>query len=582
MHRNVLRAASKKGPGLKIFKGFFLSLCVLFTLFMVGIKGTKKVRRYYSEKINASLAPVKKSDVSGEKPFVVIIPSYNNEEFCEKNLRSIFAQNYDNYRIIYIDDASEDKTAEVARRVVRECGEEERSTVIRNPENKKMLYNIYYAIHCCRDDEIIFVVDGDDWLSHPNVLKKLNRYYQNENVWLTYGTYITYPRYERGLSKVSDRHWLKKGKLRKKGPWLYSQPRTFYAGLFKSIHLKDLIDPKTGAFYPSSGDVAIMFPMLEMAREHTAYIPDILYVYNRDTPINDDKIRNTEQKQLEKEIRQRDIYAALKQKPVEKSKFSGKVEIVVTSQNNPAQLLACIESIKKNVAHAKKIYVFYSADKPSFQRGYQTVKEYLEDMDIDWRPWIEKNKTPNPSSIYEQINTKAEYLALFSDKVIVQRPVNLSKQAKALDKMGADQSVLSMSLKTLEKKYPIKERVLVSTGSSQFVFSVEGVDHLTQLAEAVIIKRQQGESSYSKFFPRLSRFMAQKRCRIWALSTTTPAVVETKRPKFSSAEGKMVSIYSEEELNQHLLEGQKIDIEAICEANKGVDQIDLYPRFVAL
>jgi len=46
------------------------------------------------------------NDHSVEKSMVVIIPSYNNESYCEKNLTSVFSQQYENYRVIYIDDCS--------------------------------------------------------------------------------------------------------------------------------------------------------------------------------------------------------------------------------------------------------------------------------------------------------------------------------------------------------------------------------------------------------------------------------------------------------------------------------------------
>ena len=43
--------------------------------------------------------------------------------------------------------------------------------------------------------------------------------------------------------------------------------------------------------------------MVEMAREHAVFIPSILYVYNRETPLNDDKLRRDEQYQLNLYIR---------------------------------------------------------------------------------------------------------------------------------------------------------------------------------------------------------------------------------------------------------------------------------------
>ncbi len=45
-----------------------------------------------------------------EKPIVVLITSYNNAKWVKENLESACCQEYTNYRVIYIDDASTDNT----------------------------------------------------------------------------------------------------------------------------------------------------------------------------------------------------------------------------------------------------------------------------------------------------------------------------------------------------------------------------------------------------------------------------------------------------------------------------------------
>ena len=56
-----------------------------------------------------------------ELPMVIVVPSYNNEKWCAKNLTSILHQHYDNYRILYVDDASCDQTvAEVENLLKKE------------------------------------------------------------------------------------------------------------------------------------------------------------------------------------------------------------------------------------------------------------------------------------------------------------------------------------------------------------------------------------------------------------------------------------------------------------------------------
>jgi SAM-dependent methyltransferase len=41
------------------------------------------------------------------KRFVIVIPSYKNEKWCETNINSAIMQNYENYRIIFVDDCSQ-------------------------------------------------------------------------------------------------------------------------------------------------------------------------------------------------------------------------------------------------------------------------------------------------------------------------------------------------------------------------------------------------------------------------------------------------------------------------------------------
>lgn len=270
----------------------------------------KFVRRQLARKakMSSSYKPMEMRFVKENKPFVIVIPSYNNEAYVERNLNSVLEQEYQNYRVVYIDDCSTDKTYEKALQCVEMHQAEDRVQIIKNEVNRKALYNLYHAVHSAADDEIIVLLDGDDWLAHGHVLKELNRYYNDPHVWLTYGQYMTYPKYELGISREPIfMTYLKYANLRKVGPfskstdWFFSHLRTFYAGLFKKIKQEDLL--YKGEFFSSAWDLAILFPMVEMAREHAVFIPDVLYIYNRETPFNDDKLRKQEQFDLNLYIR---------------------------------------------------------------------------------------------------------------------------------------------------------------------------------------------------------------------------------------------------------------------------------------
>src|SRR5438046_1146031 len=83
----------------------------------------------------------------GEREIVIIIPSYNNENWYERNLDSVVNQRYHNYSIIYINDCSTDDTGLLVAQYIKDKKLEHRVTLINNTERKGALANFYYAIH---------------------------------------------------------------------------------------------------------------------------------------------------------------------------------------------------------------------------------------------------------------------------------------------------------------------------------------------------------------------------------------------------------------------------------------------------
>ena len=235
---------------------------------------------------------------SAENNFVIIIPSYNNAKFLVKNLDSALHQNYKNYRIIYVDDASTDETFTLLNnhlKLVKPCVD---IKIIKNSENKGALYNFYHTIHQnVMDDEIVVCLDGDDQLAHNNVLSFLNKIYENKStqshqeIWLTYGQFST-NRGSLGFAREYAQSIVKTGSFRN-APWSATHLKSFKAWLFKKINKDDFL--YNGSFFRYCSDMAFMFPMLEMGRNHIQYIQEILYIYNLDNPISEfRKSRKTE------------------------------------------------------------------------------------------------------------------------------------------------------------------------------------------------------------------------------------------------------------------------------------------------
>lgn len=241
-----------------------------------------------------------------DRRFVIVIPSYNNERWAERNIESALRQNYPYFRVIFVDDCSRDNTYALAEATARKYPNTD-SIVVKNPTRIGALANLYNAIHSCADDEIVLTLDGDDWLAHDNVLTHLNNVYKSGNIWLTYGQYTNHPDGGRGISQPIPQNIIDRNGFRH-FTWCASHLRTFYSWLFKKIARHDLT-MNDGSFFPMTWDFAIMFPMLEMAGSHSQFIGETLYVYNLENPINDHKVNRKLQADLDGLIRGKAKYS---------------------------------------------------------------------------------------------------------------------------------------------------------------------------------------------------------------------------------------------------------------------------------
>jgi len=226
-----------------------------------------------------------------ENKLLIVSSMYNVEAWIERTIGSVLRQDYENYEYILVDDMSEDQTVNIAKRLTEG---NEKITVLTNSEKKYSLRNIYEGIRALspEKDDIIVTLDGDDWLASDQVFSTLNQRYNETDCWMTYGSYLEFPQGTKGAESsayrledlCSDSFNFRAGK------WRVSHLRTFKYGLWEKIKDEDFLD-WNGEFYKTSIDKAFMYPMIEMARERSEFIDDILYVYNFSNPLNVHKAR---------------------------------------------------------------------------------------------------------------------------------------------------------------------------------------------------------------------------------------------------------------------------------------------------
>ena len=126
-----------------------------------------------------------------DQQLVVLIPSYNNSAFYEKNLNTVLSQKTDtfDFEILYVDDCSPDGTAGLVEEFTKTNNLQGKISLIKNPIRCRAMRNIYMAIHrYCDDKKIVAVYDGDDWLLGDNAFTIITNAYKNPNTWMTYGS----------------------------------------------------------------------------------------------------------------------------------------------------------------------------------------------------------------------------------------------------------------------------------------------------------------------------------------------------------------------------------------------------------
>jgi glycosyltransferase involved in cell wall biosynthesis len=215
----------------------------------------------------------------------IIIPAYNSVKWISKTLNSVASQTYKNYDVCVIDDAStQPKQQEIIGRI---CEKNKWKAVYRQ-KNQGALANIVDGIKWLSpfDEDLILLLDGDDWLYNEHVFAKIVAEYTQAELLLTYGQFITYPRWQKGLCKPLTEQILKNQNF-KEIPFAFSHLRTFKYKIWKMIQERDLKD-SNGNFYRTAWDLAIMYPLLELSGGGGCkFIEEILYVYNMDNPLND-------------------------------------------------------------------------------------------------------------------------------------------------------------------------------------------------------------------------------------------------------------------------------------------------------
>ena len=213
--------------------------------------------------------------------FCFVIASYNNEKNIANNLNSIIQQTYKKWRVIYINDGSTDKTAELFHSITDEV--KDKCMYIENESRLYQSYSKYKAYQLVHDLEVVCILDGDDWLSNDTVLDTLKEYYMKNYKVIT-SNYNIYKKDTITNNSIHSKYTMDELKnIRSMDKWLFKHLKTGYGFLFKSI--PEQYFKINDHWISMATDVAEMTCVTEFSDANVLCIDDVLYTYNYDNSI---------------------------------------------------------------------------------------------------------------------------------------------------------------------------------------------------------------------------------------------------------------------------------------------------------
>ena len=199
----------------------------------------------------------------------VISTSFNSNKFALNNIISVASQSLIPKSHTYIDDMSNDNSVETLKgfmateSYLKICKKYDLKITI-NKERKFKIKNLFELLHDQNkfdDNDIICILDGDDWLSNGDALKEVHEAHLRENLDYLYTNWMYSHTGELGISrKIPNNEWCPYS-----SPWITSAMSTFRVSCFREIDESNFKD-SSDKFFTMGCDQAYILPILEMSR----------------------------------------------------------------------------------------------------------------------------------------------------------------------------------------------------------------------------------------------------------------------------------------------------------------------------
>ena len=216
--------------------------------------------------------------------FCIIVSGWNCEPFVKGCLDSIKAQTFKDFKVVIIDDASQDNTLiEIMRNARPEWD------VISNGTRKGGFYNFDTATRETKDYEIAVALCLDDKLM-PDALERINLEYL-KGAWLTYGTWIN--KQGKIFKDLHHSDSVHANREYRNDVFRCTGIRTYYKKLYEKTQVYPMCEIERTHYY----DLEYTWQMMEMCgKDRMGVITEPTYEYNNANPNNTAKLHGIERK----------------------------------------------------------------------------------------------------------------------------------------------------------------------------------------------------------------------------------------------------------------------------------------------
>ena len=203
----------------------------------------------------------------------ILVPIYNFELFLDKCIKSILNQTYNNWYCILFDDGSTDNSSVICKMYLYIYKNKFKYIKLDNNNNGGG-YSKWFGIQeikkICKPEDIMIIIDGDDYLINNNAFSIINKKYIDTKCFGTFGSYIG--KFEEMQNKVNMNTYSRKN-------WFYSSPRSCKCFLLDNFIINDF-KYMNKEWLKKATDVAFFCNVIEWSGiNNIQYIKDILYRY---------------------------------------------------------------------------------------------------------------------------------------------------------------------------------------------------------------------------------------------------------------------------------------------------------------